>query len=197
MFVANTTQQFHEFVYRVPEGQKTIIQRIPPGGQIRISAKRGDLNRIDVDDILDQHRKYGMVREDEIGKVEGLCGLVCAIDRPVNLDKVIAQIRRNRSVLVEQGRQAREAAAVSINHQIEANIAAMGSPDVLRNLEYSVEEVKSATVRDRVSRADNDGMTQALVDTPAIGEGVRVSNDAPPPLKPGRTRLSGGRARRS
>ncbi len=194
MYVANTTQQFHEFMYRVPEGPKTIIQRIPPGGQIRISAKRGDLNRLDIDDILDQHRKYGMVREEEVGKAVGLCGLVCAVDHPVNIDRVIAQIRRNREVLIDQGKRAREAAAVSINHQIEANIAAMGSPDVLRNLEYSVEEVKSSQVRDRASRADDEGMSRELADMPLIGEGVRVSNEAPPPER-SRVRLRSSRRR--
>ena len=196
LYIANPTQQYHEFTYRVPESTKLIVQRINPGGQIRISANRGNLSTVDIDSIFEQHGKYGLIRESEVGKALNrgqLCPLVASVDKPVNLDRVIAQIRFNREVLVERGKASREAAAVALNEQIEQNIAMSGAPDVLREVEFSVEETKRAQTLDRSGRADEEGMARELADTAPIGEGIKVSRDAErEPLRPVRA----GRSRR-
>lgn len=176
MYVANPTQQFVDFIYRLPEAKNVIIQRISPGGQIRVSGRHGDLSKADVDAIFDQHTKYGMIRASDVTKRKGYCGLVVELDKPVNINRLIDQVKGNRDILIERGKEIRTASAVSLNEQIQANIQDRGMNEVLRGLEFSVEEVKSAQARD-TGRGEDTDMARELASTAAIGEGVRVSRE--------------------
>lgn len=181
MFVANTTQQFHEFVYRVPEGKKVIIQTIRPGGQIRVAANRGDLSQQDIDSIFDQHRKYGLIWEREVGArsaAGSLCPLIAALDKPVNMEKAIAQYRFNMAALSQQGQASRESAAVALNEQIETNISMSGRPDVLNELTFEVEEVKGSQVINRAGRAEDEAVSRMISETAPIGSGIHVDKHA-------------------
>lgn len=175
LYIANTTQQFHDFTYTVPERRSTITQRIDPGGQIRISANNSHLTPMDIEAIYEQHKPYGLVEMAEVGvkSNEGmLCPLVASVDKPVNISKVIEQIRRNRTVLIAMGKQTRESAAIALNNQIEENLVQMQSPDVLQKVEFSVEEEHRSRVRER-SRND-EALAQQLDEQPVVAEGVRV-----------------------
>ena len=194
LFIGNTTQQVQEIWYRLPENKKALMQRITPGGQIRISGNRGNLSQHDVDAIFDQQRKYGLIRVEEVGKVRGHCGLVASIDKPVNFDRLIAQVRRNREVLVERGKEIRTAAAVALNEAIETNLSELGGTDVLREVEFSVEEQKRTLPRIN-SRADEE-LARELSDAPRVAEGVRVTREVQPgqPRTPLRRRRGAGRS---
>lgn len=198
LFIANTTHQYVDFIYRIPEGPKLIIQRIAPGNQVRISARRGDLNQNDIDAIFDQHRKYGLIRSDEVRRGDHyLHPLVAGVDKPVPVARIIEQLRLNREVLIEQGKQTRQAAAVALNDQIENNIAMNGGPDVLRQVEISVEEMSPTRVFDRNGREGDNGIARELDAVPPIGEGVRVTRDEQTGEPPARNTKGRGRSRRT
>lgn len=192
LFIANTTQQFNDFIYTIPERNGNVTQRIAPGGQIRIVVKNGDLNQHDIDAILNQHRPFGLIEVSEVGKARGHHPLVASVDKPVHITKVQDQFRRNRSVLVDRGKEMRTAAAVALDAHIEEAMTMNGSGEVLRELRFDVEEIKGAQVLDSASRRDGSGMEQALAETPPIGEGVVVTKDEGSDRRP-RARLNTGR----
>ena len=178
MYIANPSQQYVDFIYRLPESTNNITQKIPPGGQIRIAARRGNLTPPDIDAILEQHAKYGLIRASDISKRRGYVGLIAEIDKPVNMKQIVDGIKGNREILIERGKEIRKNSAVALNEQIQATIDNQSMPEALRGLEFSVEELKSASVRD-TGRGEDSEISRELASTGMIGEGVKVSRDAP------------------
>lgn len=186
MWVSNCTSQYHQFAYRVAETPRLITQEIAPGGQIKIIANQGELNPADIEAIVSHHSQYGMIPVENISKHKGYVGLVYSLGRPVNLAKIQEQVYANRDILTERGRQNRRAAAVAVSHQVEANIAQEGLPDVLKHLEISVEEIKGAHVQTRSAR--DEELQRDLEDHKPIAEGIRVTRDAEAPQRKPRAR---------
>ncbi len=177
MYIANGSTQYHDFVYSLPESPAHRRQQIPPGGQIQIS---GDLNPIQVDSIVEQHRIYGMVRVSEVDRTKPFVGLCYELDKPIRLEKIANIIEHNRGVLVKRGEEIRRDAALSTGAQIENEIFERRMPDQLQTLEMSIQE-------ETETRDPQD-------DSPTIAVGTRVTRrgDAAP-LPPRRTRGRRGR----
>lgn len=135
MYVLNCTRQNQEFWYRLPESDKLLHQLIPIGGQIQVA---GELNTPDIDAIIEQHARYGMVAYSEIDKYKPFIGYCYQLDK--RFGDIAAALQRgfdhNDMVLEERGQQLREEAAVAINESIEAQRA----PARLTALEMTVEE---------------------------------------------------------
>jgi hypothetical protein len=187
MFVANATQQYHEFAYQVAESERTITQTIPPGGQVRLSANRGELSPADIECILRHHRQYGVVAVEEVGSVRSYSGICYSLGKQVPFAKLQQLIMVNRGILVDRGKEQRQAAAVAVNDAIQRHIAESGRDDVLNQTVVEIEERTPAQIVG--SRRDSEGLARELAETPAVAEGVRVTREAPPP--------KGGRRRRA
>lgn len=116
LYIANLTQQIRVFHYRLPEKTGMHQQKINIGTQIKVA---GDLSRGDIDYILAQHSKYGMVAADEVDRARKHHVTVCySIDKPVNFEKVRKMMAHNHGVLTERGVQLRKEAAVIANHVV-------------------------------------------------------------------------------
>jgi hypothetical protein len=117
IYVANCTPQVHNFVYRML-GQTGIRQQmIEVGRQVRLS---GEMTSEEIDFIVNQHAKYGLIRDTEITrKTRGFNCLVYAVDRPVAVDNMTIVLELNREALVTQGQQTRKEAAVAVTNAIE------------------------------------------------------------------------------
>lgn len=191
MHIANVTAQNHTFVYRVAEGSKAVEQTIPAGGQIRISANRGDLSMSDVHAIVDQHEKYGLISFDAIGKTRDYVQLVYSLDKPVNITKMFEQIHANRDILVERGKINRQAAAVAVSKAVEEHIENTGLPEQLKAVEISVEEIKGSRVIGDGARSED--LRRDLSEVKPLAEGIRVTRDAPSSPVPRRASRQGGR----
>lgn len=155
MYVANCTNQVQDFIYRLPERAGLIQQRIGAGEQIKLTP---ELTTPDIDAIISQHGKYGMVRADEVDRTRPFIGLCYSIDKPVNLSHMRRAAEHNVGVLDRWGRQIREEAAIVINEQ---NEQAVGGPQNVKSTEISLEEVPAkdgapATINEtiRVSRRE-------------------------------------------
>ena len=152
LYIANCTQQAQDFVYRTPEMPSARTQRIEIGSQTQIS---GDLSTPQIDAIIEQHRKYGLVRVEEIDRTKPFIGIRASIDKPVPIDKIREAVHHNNEVLQERGRQIRQEAAVVVNNSWEEQTG-----NQLSKLEMSfVEEDKPgrpAEISDgvRVTRID-------------------------------------------
>lgn len=139
LFIANCTKQVQTFIYRKLETASPIPQQIEIGGQVVIS---GDLSPKDVDYIINQHRKYGLVSVSEIDRTKPFIGLCYSIDKPVAVDKLKIALLHNDDVLVKRGEELRKEAAVATSATLEQNVKPLKSE--LTELEIEITEVPVA-----------------------------------------------------
>lgn len=146
LFIANATRQVHDFTYRLPEIPGAKYLPIKIGTQVQIP---GELSIADVDAIIDQHRKYGMINVDEIDRTRPFAGLCYSVDKPISSEKLRRIMTHNNEVLVDRGREIRKNAAVAINDQIKNQL---GDEVDLEQVEVSiVEEGDKDTGSDKVN----------------------------------------------
>ncbi len=136
MYIANCSMQHQDFQYRVLGQNALRIQRIEMGGQIPLS---GDLQSEDIDYIVEQHERYGLISVTEIDRTKGFFGLCYSVDKPVDVNKLRYSLEHNNKVLVERGVELRKQAAIATNNLIEDSVIG----NTLKNLEMSVVEEKS------------------------------------------------------
>lgn len=173
LFIANATRQNYDFVYRVPEVVGLRSQFIPMGGQIEVS---GDLNQPQIDDIIKQYEKYGLVPIDEVGRVRRFSGLCYSVGKQIRPDAIERLMRHNNQALVERGRKIREETAVAQNNALENMIEESGRPETLSRFEMSVVE-------------ENPDERE---ESEPIAEGIRVTRQggAEPPARRGGRRAA-------
>lgn len=171
MFVANATKMEYDFVYRVPESSGLRSQKIPVGGQVKLS---GNLSVADIDSIIEQQSRYGMIAADAIDRSKDFSGLCYSVDKPVQSPKIERLMHHNTRELVKMGQKIRQEAAISSSNVLENQLDESGRPEALRNFEMSVVEE---------NHDDRD-------ENPAIAEGIRVRRDEPAPRGRGRPRKS-------
>jgi hypothetical protein len=143
------------------------IQRIGIGRQIQVA---GDLNTPDIDAIVKQHKKYGLIPVSEVKNIRTFTGLCYSVDRPISIDNIMLAMDRNTRILVERGKEFRKQAAVSASNLIDHHLAEANNPSTLETLEMSV-------VQEEKPNQENVDM---------VAEGIRVTNkqidgQAPPP----------------
>lgn len=115
LFIANGTMQVQEFHYRLPEAKNARRQVIPVGEQIRIS---GDLRSVDVDAIIKQHVKYGLIPADEILRGTKPAPLAYRVGRYISSEEIVLLSNRNQGILIDLGRQTRKDAAVAVGNAL-------------------------------------------------------------------------------
>lgn len=166
LFVGNVTAQTHEFLYRLIEQTKILRQVIAPGRQIQIA---GDLDRADLDYIVGQHAKYGMIPADEISYTKRFHGLCYSIDKPITTALLNYLREHNQGELVEQGRELRRVAAIVSNDLLETALRENGRPEQITQFEMTIQEDREI---------DSD--------LPQLSEGLRVIRNPNPPVAPKR-----------
>lgn len=174
LYIGNAKAQIEAFTYRVPDsemrpGQSPAprVQQIPAGTQVQIS---GELTSYQVDAIVEQHRKYGLIGIDEIDRRKPFAGLCFSRDRPIAAQRLHDLMTHNFTVLQEKGREFREMAAIASHQRVENDMVDQGMPGQLRKLEMEV-------VEERNSRSDGEEMTPHR---------IRVAHEEDAPAKPKR-----------
>jgi hypothetical protein len=158
LYVANVTKQVVQFAYRAVEKSGVVVQTIPIGGQVLIAPQgsKTDLSTPEIDVILDQHRKYGLVAIEEVESSKiPFHGMCYSIGKPISVERLHRAMKRNEDALEALGKQIREEAAVAVNNQIEGTIG-----ENLKQLEMSITEEEP-----------RGGYSE---DHEPLGEGVRV-----------------------
>ena len=136
LYIANGTSQKWNFHYRVLERKSFMTQEIPIGEQIVIP----NLSPPDVDYLIQQGAKYGMVDVAEMDRVgKAFKGLCYSIGKPVKSDKIERLFRHNTNVLVEQGREFRKNAAIVENNRLLRTNQEMDLPNI-RRTEMTIQE---------------------------------------------------------
>lgn len=123
MYIANCTNQIQMFVYR-PLGvpaipNATSMQEIQVGGQEKLPDN--NMTPEEIDYIVEQHARYGMVRVDEIDRSKPFIGL-CWDTKPISISKIRTAFEHNQKVLTVRGEKLRQQAAVAVSENIEKQI---------------------------------------------------------------------------
>ena len=176
LYIANATKQRVDFMYRVPEQPGVRNQPIDIGSQILISGS-DMLNAKQVDSIIEQHTKYGLVNVDEVDRTKAFAGLFYSVDQPISGVKIMRAVQHNTAVLQERGKQIRKEAAITSNQLLENSMTEQEIPGNLKAVELSVVE-ENHDERD---------------ETPALAEGIRVTRNEPESTQPSRAPRGKGR----
>jgi len=139
MYIANSTKQHHEFVYRLPEQTKIYSITIPYGEQRELLHK--DLSSDLIDYILNQHKgdtsEY-MVEAKTIDRSKGFVGLIYSFDKPVDAELIANTIYENDGELDLLAKKYREDTTVATEKMLEDS----GTPATNVSSEI-VQEVKN------------------------------------------------------
>lgn len=174
LYIANGTKQQQAFAYRLDKNPVARMMPIKIGAQIVVG---GELTSAEIEEILAQHRPYGLIEAKEVDKIRGpFSGMCYSIDRPVDMDRIALAIHRKIESLEEAGKRQRQEAALATNQSLEESIEGVDNSS-LNNLEMSIQEEEPA------------GGFRGDVDP--VSEGIRVSRDETE--APTRTRRSRGR----
>lgn len=182
IFIANTTNQRWDFMWRRPGGGKAQMQPIEVGQQIRVS---GQTTIADVQAIMEQWARYGMRLADEVKQLRGqFIGLILSPEKPVEVDRHIRPtIEANRGILDERGRQLR----------LQAGIA------MQQNAEQRAQEDGGALREFEVSIVEDDPTGEGAKEKATFAENITISRQADPQKVHKTTRKvqSGQRPRRA
>ena len=168
LYIANCTKQAYHLASRIPELTGVKITEIPIGGQMQIA---GDLNKPQIEAIIDQHRIYGLASVAEFDRLKEFVPLIYSEGKPVSADTIRRCMAMNNGVLVQRGRDMLQQAAVAAN-------------EVISEITPSLETLEMSVIEEsRGGFTDGDPMA----------EGVRVQREPGQP-KPAR---KGGRPRKA
>ena len=163
LYVANATKQNIDFVYRVPGQTGIRSQPIAMGCQVRIS---GDLMPEEIDGIIEQHRKYGLISADEVKSARDFHGTCYSVGKPCPVGLIEGLLHVNDAALVKLGKQIREETAVASSQVLENDLSESGRPERLRTYEAAV-----------IEEERRDGTSASFA------EGVRVTRDEDAPRR--------------
>jgi len=155
LFIANVSNQIQQVRYRLPESTKNIMFDIGIGQQkMAAGGVGGDLDKYQLEAIIEQLSVYGFYNIDNIGSPIGVVRLVYSLDRSIVWTRLEAVRGRNFKFLNEQGAELRKQAAVAANSAL--NLDGQQGP---KTLEMSVVEDKSGDL----GGADHNPVTETVV----------------------------------
>lgn len=132
LFVANCTRQVQEVHFRLdftdagqpnPQARFQPAKRmtIPPGRQVPLG---GDLHMSQVDDVTKQLETFGLTALADVPRSRGkLIPLLYNVDTPLKPSQIEAVMNANAGILVEQGRERRQAASIATNALVDQVVA--------------------------------------------------------------------------
>lgn len=130
LFVGNTTKQHTDFIFRMPESGKVISRKILAGTQEAILR---DVDDAQVNAVIDQHKKYGLVSEAEAKKSRQFIGLLYSTKDPIKLGSLQMAFHHNQEIMEAQAEKNLEhigAAAKQTLDQISRDGEGSGLPRV-------------------------------------------------------------------
>ena len=118
LYVANTTNQFREYAFRIPENPKVITKRIPPRSQDILWT--GSVKEIEAI-VMEIERGHGAINVAEVPRTKAFIGSCWSLDKQIAIGPLMTALRHNDDVLVKRGYDMRQGAAVAMNEHLHAN----------------------------------------------------------------------------
>jgi len=181
LYIGNATKQNMIFAYAVRRetGELHVrSQPIPVGNQVKVS---GNLSQDDIDAIIVQHAKYGMVPADTIDRARAFHGTCYSIGKPITAARLTYLIEYNMAQLVDQGIEIRRANAVAQNLNVIKALDEAGRQESLNALRITVQQEK----------ADPNNTVPQMSEGLIVTENMGMNPNAPPtPPAVGKKRAS-------
>ena len=174
LYIGNATRQNIQFNYCVAKGEAPRTQRIPPGAQVKVA---GELTPAQVDHIVKQHAKYGIVAADALDQTRGFHGICYSVGKPISSVKLMVLMETNHSALIKLGREIREQNAVAQSQVVDQVLTENARPEQLRQMDFTIQQEEHDVTNN----------------VPQLSEGFRVirgGNDQPPVRGRGRRRAA-------
>lgn len=137
LYIGNATRKQFTFAYWTNAARSPRSQHVPIGGQVKIS---GDLTQKEVDSILDQHRRYGLIPVDEINNVRNFAGYCFSVGAPIPAEKLARLMGTNQHALIVHGQEIRRNAAIAAAKGMDAELTSKGIPEQLTGLEATIQQ---------------------------------------------------------
>lgn len=145
LFVANLTKQVFELHYWVENTRKPIVTKIQPFSQASIYPQG---SRLDHENIVGQHKMYGLIPLSELDRTKGYVRQVYQFDDPIPLDRLQSMDERNEEALVQEAQERRKEAALAMDDTMKR--AAQETDTRIQNFEVELEEVEQKGVEPQV-----------------------------------------------
>jgi hypothetical protein len=117
LYIANTSKQKHDFIYRIPEETSIRRQQIQPGSQIVVYQPGASLDVLRA--IVDQHSVYGLIDVAEIDRRKPFVGICFRFDKAINVEKIMQADEHNSDVLTRESQETRKLSAAALHSAIE------------------------------------------------------------------------------
>jgi hypothetical protein len=168
LYIANCTKQGNQFEYRLGGAKTPRRHYIESLTQVNVGGRNG-LTGMEIEQIVKQHRKFGLVSVNEIDHTKPFFGLVYSTDKPVTVGQLQLAIVHNDEVLMDRGREIRKAAALATDMGLKGN-------ETLKKMGANVEEVEMTVIEQETkSNPDPEFAESVIVSEDADGEGGRKS----------------------
>ena len=141
LYVANCSKYVQDFLYRLPGQSQTYRVTIQMGGQAIVHK---DASKEDLQYIVDQHEKYGLVHVGEIDRTKDFRGLCYQWDVPVQIEKIMVASQAVDEAIVQRAHEQRKQQAAALSQAIDRTLE--HSENKLQSLEVEiVEQAKPGT----------------------------------------------------
>ena len=160
LFVANLTKQVFQLHFWVERVSRPVVVEILPGQQKSIYPEG---SRLDHENIVNQHRMYGLIPVAEIDSTGGFIGQCYQFDKHIPLDRLVTGMTNNDDALVDKALQVRKESAAAADDLLRR--AAQETDSKIAEFAVELEEVEQKGVEQQ------------------INEIITVGDDAPAPAE--------------
>jgi hypothetical protein len=171
LFIGNATRQNYDCRYRELESNVIRMQQIRPGSQKRLT---GDLNQPQIDHIISQLAKYGLVAEDRIDQSRELHGICYSVDRPIAAVRLQYLMDANMRQLIKLGEEIRRVNAVALATNVNNTMTAAEQPPV-ETVEVTVQQENQDPGNDVPQLSEGHLISRAPAPRPVSGRGKRAA----------------------
>lgn len=130
LYIANTSRQKLNFLFRLPEENDIKRYTIQPGAQALVLDSTND----DVEYVIKQHETYGIKRADDVIRKKGFVGTCYRVDKPISVSNFMVIDGQNHEALIEQGKVTR------------ANVATYAQASVADMVKQAGEDAKGLEI---------------------------------------------------
>lgn len=134
LWIANCTKQIKEIPYRLPGDRKMYEIKVNPGQQAKLPHSLGTE---EIDHFLNQHKHYGLRDEKTVRNVKEHVGLLYAIDRKVDMNRITAVIQSNDDVLAQNGQKMLEQTLLASDQVVREKTEGQGQVNSIEIVEES------------------------------------------------------------
>lgn len=123
LYIANTTKQHHQFLYRLPEDS------VPRSASVKIGTQEqlpGDFSPEQIQHIVDQKTPYGLKNWAEVKNTRDFVGLCYSVGKPVEMDHILTAVEHNDEVLDSAAEDRREVEAAVVANNIQSSMREVG-----------------------------------------------------------------------